>query len=77
MASSEHSLQADASRFVGRSGRRAAALEEIPKHLPDVALLDYRLPELDGVEVTHAVVRDGLPTPRATGLCFHRQRARL
>jgi two-component system nitrate/nitrite response regulator NarL len=39
-----------------------AALEEIQKHKPDVALLDYRLPELDGVEVTHAIVRDGLPT---------------
>lgn len=39
-----------------------AALEEIRKHLPDVALLDYRLPELDGVEVTRAVVRDDLPT---------------
>ena len=39
-----------------------AALEEIRKHLPDVALLDYRLPELDGVEVTHAIIRDGLPT---------------
>jgi two-component system nitrate/nitrite response regulator NarL len=39
-----------------------AALEEIRKHLPDVALLDYRLPELDGVEVTHAVIRDDLPT---------------
>jgi two-component system nitrate/nitrite response regulator NarL len=38
------------------------ALDEIQKHKPDVALLDYRLPELDGVEVTHAVVRDGLPT---------------
>jgi two-component system nitrate/nitrite response regulator NarL len=38
------------------------ALEEIQKHKPDVALLDYRLPELDGVEVTHAVIRDGLPT---------------
>jgi two-component system nitrate/nitrite response regulator NarL len=38
------------------------ALEEIQKHKPDVALLDYRLPELDGVEVTHAIVRDGLPT---------------
>lgn len=38
------------------------ALEEIRKHLPDVALLDYRLPGLDGVEITHAVVRDGLAT---------------
>jgi two-component system nitrate/nitrite response regulator NarL len=39
-----------------------AALEEIRNHQPDVALLDYRLPELDGVEVTHAIIRDGLPT---------------
>ena len=38
------------------------ALEEIQRHKPDVALLDYRLPGLDGVEITHAVVRDGLPT---------------
>jgi two-component system nitrate/nitrite response regulator NarL len=38
------------------------ALEEVQKHKPDVALLDYRLPGLDGVEVTHAIVRDGLPT---------------
>jgi two-component system nitrate/nitrite response regulator NarL len=38
------------------------ALEAIREHQPDVALLDYRLPELDGVEVTHAVIRDGLPT---------------
>jgi two-component system nitrate/nitrite response regulator NarL len=27
-----------------------------------VALLDYKLPELDGVAVTHAVVREQLPT---------------
>jgi len=38
------------------------ALEEIQRHKPDVALLDYRLPGLDGVEITHAIVRDGLPT---------------
>jgi two-component system nitrate/nitrite response regulator NarL len=38
------------------------ALEEIQNHKPDVALLDYRLPGLDGVEVTHAIVRDGLAT---------------
>ncbi|HYY33978.1 MAG TPA: response regulator transcription factor [Gaiellaceae bacterium] len=39
-----------------------AALAVIVEHKPDVALLDYKLPELDGVAVTHAVVRDGLPT---------------
>jgi two-component system nitrate/nitrite response regulator NarL len=38
------------------------ALAEITKHRPDVALLDYRLPGLDGLEITHAIVRDGLPT---------------
>jgi two-component system, NarL family, nitrate/nitrite response regulator NarL len=39
-----------------------AALAEIEQHEPDVALLDYKLPGLDGVAITHAVVRDGLPT---------------
>jgi two-component system nitrate/nitrite response regulator NarL len=38
------------------------ALEEIQRHKPDVALLDYRIPGLDGLEVTHAIVRDGLET---------------
>jgi two-component system nitrate/nitrite response regulator NarL len=38
------------------------ALTEIERHKPDVAVLDYKLPELDGLQVTHAVVRDGLPT---------------
>jgi len=39
-----------------------SALAEIQEHLPDVALLDYKLPELDGVAVTHAIVREQLPT---------------
>src|SRR5215218_909686 len=39
-----------------------SALEKIQEHRPDVALLDYKLPELDGVAVTNAVVRDHLPT---------------
>jgi two-component system nitrate/nitrite response regulator NarL len=39
-----------------------AALDEIQKHVPDVALLDYKLPELDGVAVTNAVVREQLST---------------
>lgn len=37
------------------------ALTQIQEQLPDVALLDYKLPELDGVAVTHAVVREQLP----------------
>jgi two-component system nitrate/nitrite response regulator NarL len=39
-----------------------SALAEIQQHEPDVALLDYKLPELDGVAVTHAVVREQLST---------------
>ena len=38
------------------------ALAEIQLHQPDVALLDYKLPELDGVAVTHAIVREQLST---------------
>jgi two-component system, NarL family, nitrate/nitrite response regulator NarL len=38
------------------------ALEAIEEHEPDVALLDYKLPGLDGVAVAHAVTRDHLAT---------------
>jgi two-component system nitrate/nitrite response regulator NarL len=39
-----------------------SALAKIREHRPDVALLDYKLPALDGVAVTHAIVREQLPT---------------
>ncbi|WP_396907143.1 response regulator [Mycolicibacterium phlei] len=39
-----------------------AALEAIREHHPQVALLDYRMPGMDGSEVAAAVTRDGLPT---------------
>lgn len=39
-----------------------AALAAIVEHTPDVALLDYKMPGLDGIAVAHAVTRDGLPT---------------
>jgi len=39
-----------------------AALAALQEHLPDVAVLDYKLPRLDGLAVTHAIVRDGLAT---------------
>lgn len=47
---------------VAEAGDGRTALDEIVRHQPAVALLDYKLPELDGVAVTNAVVRDGLPT---------------
>jgi len=39
-----------------------SALAAIKEHHPAVALLDYRMPGLDGAQVAAAVVRDGLPT---------------
>jgi two-component system nitrate/nitrite response regulator NarL len=47
---------------VAEAGDGRTALAEIAERRPDVALLDYKLPELDGVAVTNAIVRDGLPT---------------
>ncbi|MHA7650896.1 response regulator transcription factor [Mycobacterium sp. ML4] len=47
---------------VAQVGDGRAALEAIRRFRPAVALLDYKMPEMDGIEVTHAVVRDGLPT---------------
>ncbi|MFF1706618.1 response regulator [Streptomyces sp. NPDC058252] len=38
------------------------ALEAIREHKPAVAVVDYRLPDLDGIAVVHAVHRDELPT---------------
>jgi two-component system nitrate/nitrite response regulator NarL len=47
---------------VAEAGDGRAALDAIREHEPDVALVDYRLPELDGVAIAHAVQRDGSRT---------------
>ncbi len=47
---------------VGEAGTGRDGLAAINEHRPAVAVVDYQLPDLDGIAVTQAVVRDGLPT---------------
>lgn len=47
---------------VGEAGDGRDALEEIRRLNPAVALLDVKMPALDGMQVAHAVKRDGLET---------------
>jgi two-component system, NarL family, nitrate/nitrite response regulator NarL len=48
--------------LVGSAGNGREALEQIRRIQPDVALLDVKMPELDGIAVVRAVARDQLPT---------------
>jgi two-component system nitrate/nitrite response regulator NarL len=47
---------------VGHADDGRAALEDIRRLTPDVAVLDVKMPGLDGHGVLHAIQRDGLPT---------------
>ncbi len=48
--------------LVGEAADGRTALAQIREHQPDVAVLDVKMPRLDGVQVLHAVQRDGLST---------------
>jgi len=48
--------------LVGSAGDGREALAEIRRAEPDVALLDVKMPGLDGLQVLNAVVRDGVAT---------------
>jgi two-component system, NarL family, nitrate/nitrite response regulator NarL len=47
---------------VGEADDGPTALELIKTHQPDVALLDYRMPGMDGTQVAAAIRRSGWPT---------------
>ena len=49
-------------RVVGEAADGAAGLELIRRVSPDVAVVDHQMPGMTGVELTHAVTRDELPT---------------
>jgi two-component system, NarL family, nitrate/nitrite response regulator NarL len=48
--------------LVGQADSGPAALAAIREHAPDVAVLDMRMPGLDGAEVLAAIERESLPT---------------
>jgi two-component system nitrate/nitrite response regulator NarL len=48
--------------LVGTASDGREALARIRELEPQVAVLDLRLPELDGMQVLNALIRDGLPT---------------
>jgi len=47
---------------VGEAADGRTALDTIRELKPDVAVVDYKMPGLDGVALAHAVTRDELPT---------------
>lgn len=48
--------------LIGEAADGRTALEQISTLEPDVAVLDVKMPGLDGLQVLRAVVRDGLAT---------------
>ncbi|MDF3050054.1 MAG: two component transcriptional regulator, LuxR family [Pseudonocardia sp.] len=47
---------------VAEVGDGRDALEVIRREQPDVALVDYEMPDIDGLGVVRAIIRDKLPT---------------
>jgi two-component system, NarL family, nitrate/nitrite response regulator NarL len=49
-------------KVVGEAGSGREGLEVIGAEAPDVALVDYQMPDLDGIAVVRALRRDQAPT---------------
>ena len=49
-------------RVVGEASTGREALETIRDQDPDVALVDFQMPDMDGVAVVHALKREGSRT---------------
>jgi two-component system nitrate/nitrite response regulator NarL len=55
-------MQSGVIDVVAQAENGREAIELIREQRPAVALVDYQMPEVDGLGVVHAVVRDELPT---------------
>ncbi|MDX6677716.1 MAG: two-component system, NarL family, nitrate/nitrite response regulator NarL [Solirubrobacteraceae bacterium] len=55
-------IQRDDLELVAEAGDGHAALEQIRELRPTVALLDFKMPGLGGLQLLHAIGRDALPT---------------
>lgn len=56
---------------VGEAGNGRAAIDAYRRHQPDVLLMDYQLPELNGAEVTQ-VIRTEFPAARVIILSIYK-----
>jgi two-component system nitrate/nitrite response regulator NarL len=52
----------DGIEVVAEAGTGREAIDAIREHRPDIALVDYQMPDLDGIEVVHEVVHEELST---------------
>jgi len=55
-------VQSGRIRVVGEAGNGAEGLALIAELNPDVAVVDYQMPKMDGLAVVHAATRDHLAT---------------
>lgn len=55
-------MSSDTVEVIAEAEDGVTALELIRQHHPEVALVDYRMPGLDGAQVAAAVQQDGTPT---------------
>ena len=47
---------------VAEAGNGREALEAIRRERPEVAVVDYQMPDMDGIALVHAVIREQLAT---------------
>lgn len=55
-------LEARGITVVAEANDGRAAVAEVRRHRPDVVLMDIRMPVLDGIAATEAIIAEGLPT---------------